>query len=197
MANCISNTSAVLSALGANENIPGVHVAQDAAHSIVAACSELRNRDPNVKLPKILFLTSASINPHLCREMPSIAVWLLHTALSYIYEDLEYAEAFFRLQKSWLDVTFIQPGGLVQDTRKGHSLSLERQQTFLSYPDLAAGMIEAATAKEGEYSWKGVSVVPTSNDTKIEWRVPLYVANGLLAHYLPSVFSLAKSLKIL
>lgn len=197
MAKCISNTSAVLSVLGANENTPGLHVAQDAAHSIVAACSEIRNQDPSAKLPKILFLTSASINPHLCREMPSFAVWLLHTALNYVYEDLEYAEAFLRLQKSWLDVTFIQPGGLVHDTQKGHALNLERQQTFLSYPDLAAGMIEAATARGGEYSWKGVSVVPTSNDTKIEWRVPLFVGGGLLAHYLPSVFGLAKSLRLL
>ena len=179
LADCISNTSAVLCVLGANENEPGIHVAQDAAHSIVAACCRLRTQDPNVQLPRIIFLTSATINPHLCRDLPTGARWVLHTSLSYLYADLELAEAYFRLHKDWLNVTFIQPGGLVHDTPKGHALSLERQQTFLSYQDLAAGIIEAATASGEEYSWKGVSVVPTSGGTKVEWRVPLYVASRL------------------
>ena len=179
LADCISNTSAVLCVLGANENEPGIRVAQDAAHSIVAACCRLRAQDSNVNLPRIIFLTSATINPRLCRDLPTVAYWALHTAFSYLYDDLEHAEAYFRLHKDWLDVTFIQPGGLVHDTPKGHSLSLERQQTFLSYPDLAAGIIEAAVASGEEYSWKGVSVVPTSNNTKVEWRVPLFMASKL------------------
>ena len=196
VANCISNTSAVLCVLGATENDYGIHIGQDAAHSIVAACCQLRTREPSCKLPKIAFLTSASINPYLCRDMPTIGRWAIHTGFSYLYEDLEHAEAYLRLHKSWLDVIFIQPGGLVQDTQKGHALSLDRQQTFLSYPDLAAGIIEAATAGGDQYSWKGVSVVPTSNDTKIEWKVPIYVMKGLTTHYLPAVAWVLKSLKI-
>ena len=179
LADCISNTSAVLCVLGSNESEPGIRVAQDAAHSIVAACCRLRAQDPDVMLPRIVFLSSATINPRLCRDLPPAARWALHTSFSYVYDDLEHAEAYFRLHKDWLDVTFIQPGGLVHDTPKGHALSLERQQTFLSYPDLAAGIIEAAIASGEEYSWKGVSVVPTSNDTKVEWRVPLFMASTL------------------
>lgn len=179
LADCISHTSAVLCVLGSNENEPGIRVAQDAAHSIVAACCRLRTQDSNVTIPRIIFLTSATINPHLCRDLPFGARWALHTSFSYVYADLEQAEAYLALHKDWLDVTFIQPGGLIHDTPKGHALSLERQQTFLSYPDLAAGMIEVATASGEEYSWKGVSVVPTSNDTKVEWRVPLFMASRL------------------
>lgn len=196
-ADCISNVSAVFCVLGANENLPGVRIVQDAAHSIVAACCQLRAQDPTVSLPKILFLTSASINPHLCRDLPKPAHWLLLTALSYTYEDLRYAEDYLRLHKSWLNVTFIQPGGLVQDTQRGHALNLDRQQTFLSYMDLAAGMIEAATVDGDQYKWKGVSVVPTKDGTKIEWRVPFYMAQGLLAHYLPSVFWVGRSLNLI
>ena len=197
IAGCISNVTAVLCVLGANENAPGLHVAQDAAHSIVAACCHLKTQNPAVNLPKILFLTSATINPHLCRDLPAPAHWLLKTSFSYIYEDLEYAEAYLELHKSWLNVTFIQPGGLVQDTQRGHAISLDRQQTFLSYLDLAAGMIEAANAGEDLYKWKGVSVIPTSKGTKIEYRVPWLMFKGLLAHYLPLVFWTGKSLRLI
>lgn len=197
IADCISNASVVFCVLGANENLPGIRIVQDAAHSIVAACCQLRTHDPTVSLPKILFLTSASINPYLCRDLPKPAHWLLLTALSYTYEDLRYAEDYLRLHQSWLDVTFIQPGGLVQDIQRGHALSLERQQTFLSYLDLAAGMIEAATVDGDQYRGKGVSVIPAQAGTKIEWRVPFYMAKGLLAHYLPPVFWMGRAVNLI
>lgn len=50
LADCLSDVSAVFSVIGANENLPGLHVAQDAAHSIVAACCHLRARNPKVRL---------------------------------------------------------------------------------------------------------------------------------------------------
>lgn len=49
----------------------------------------------------------------------------------------------------------------------------------MSYVDLAAGMIEVTDAG-GTYDWKGVTIVPTAPDVKIEWRVPLRMARGLL-----------------
>ncbi|KAL8785856.1 MAG: hypothetical protein Q9195_008480 [Heterodermia aff. obscurata] len=185
IANCISNVTAVLCVLGANESAPGLHVAQDAAQSIVAACCHLKAQDPSVSLPKLLFLASATINPHLCRELPAPVHWLLKASFYYVYEDLEYAQAYLELHKSWLNVTFIQPGGLVHDIQRGHAISLERQQTFLSYLDLAAGFIEVANAGEDLYKWKAVSVIPTSNGTKIEYRSFKSTSNIVKTRTLP------------
>lgn len=87
----------------------------------------------------------------------------------------------------------IKPGGLVHDAQKGHELSTERQQTFLSFLDLAAGMVEAGQAEDGKWDMKDVSVVPTAKDVKIEWRVPYFVAQGLLLHFFPWMWPYIRS----
>ena len=185
IADCLSNTTAVFVVLGTNVSYPGMRIVQDGAHSLVAALCHIRAHDLGATLPKILFLTSAGVNPHLNRQTPAFMLRVLHTALSYSYDDLEHAEAFLRLHKSWLNVTFIQPGGLAEDVQKGHRLSTESTHGFISYPDLAAGMIEVAETPGGLYDWKGVAVVPTAKDVKFNWDAPRNMARGLLAHYLP------------
>ena len=81
----------------------------------------------------------------------------------------------------------MQFGGLIRHTSKGHALGLDRQQTFLSYADLVADIIEIVSGGN-EYSWQGVSDVSTSNDTKNEWKVSLISSvKGLVAHYMPAV----------
>lgn len=94
---------------------------------------------------------------------------MVQTAFSYTYADLALAEAYLRLHKSWLDVTFITPRVLVEDEQKGHVLTMDHVKAFLSYPDLAAGMIEVA--ESGSYDWKQVGVSPTGKNVKIEYVV--------------------------
>ena len=188
LADCINGTDAVFIVLGSNVSQPGMRVVEDGAHSVVAALCHIRAQDAKAKIPKILILTSASINPYLNKDIPAFMQKFLHTALTYAYEDLEHAEAFLRLHKSWLSVTFIQPGGLAKDVQKGHRLSTESTQGFISYPDLAAGMIEAAETEGEQYSWKGVAVVPTAKDVKFNWDAPKNIIRGLFALYLPSAY---------
>ncbi|KAK0862482.1 hypothetical protein LTR87_016566 [Friedmanniomyces endolithicus] len=90
-----------------------------------------------------------------------------------------------RLEYWGVKSVFIKPGGLVHDDQKGHELSVDKQQTFLSFLDLAAGMVEAAQAEDGRWDTKDVSVVPTAKDVKIEWRVPYFVLQGFLMHFFP------------
>ncbi|MCJ1367192.1 hypothetical protein MMC16_006324 [Acarospora aff. strigata] len=192
---CIADVSAVFAVVASNENIPNITVAQDTAHVIVAALCNLRTQNPAARIPKIVFLSSATLNPHFCRHQPAIAHSVLATAFSNVYGDLARAEEYLRLHKSWLNATFIQPGGLVHDAKKGHALSLTAEKTFLSYLDLAAGMIEVANA-EGKYHWMGIAVVPTAKDVKIEWRVPLFLAKGLLFHFLPWMYFVFAYLRV-
>jgi len=192
---CISNVSAIFAVVATNTNVPNLSVAQDTAQVIVAALCNLRTQNPDAKLPRIIFLSSATVNPTFSRDRPALLHWLVETSFSYVYEDLRRAERFMRLHKSWLNATFVHPGGLVHDAQKGHVVSLvtQKQQTFLGYLDLAAGMLEVADA-EGKYDWIGVSVVSTAKDVKIEWRVPFFLAAGLTFHFLPWTYGISKYL---
>lgn len=188
IADCLRGTTVVFVVIGNNISYPGMRVVEDGAHSVVAALSHIRNQDPEALLPKILFLTSASVNPRLNRRMPPAIFKFIHTALFHAYNDLHHAEAFLRLQQGWLDVTFIQPPGLTNDVQKGHALSTENSGGFISYLDLAAGMIEVAETEGEVYNWKGVTVVPTGKDVKFPWEAPLNLSRGLFSYYMPSVY---------
>ena len=195
IASCIAtNVNTVFCVIGLNENLPGMRVAQDAAQAIVAALCYPSPAYEAKKLPKIVFLSSATINPRIAVNEPPLVLGLLTRAFSYAYEDLALAEAYLRLHTSWLSVTFVTPGGLVEDEQKGHVLSLDHQQTFLSYLDLAAGMIEVAGS--GDHDWMGVGVLPRSKDVKFEPKAPAQMARGLVWHYVPVVGSLAKYLGV-
>lgn len=188
LANCIANTSAVFAVLGSNVSSPGVRIAQDSAQSVVAALCHLRARDPGVKLPRVLFLSSASLNPRIKKDMPRFASKILKVSLSHAYKDLRLAEDYLRLHTTWLNVVFIQPGGLTEDVAKGYRLSVDETHGFISYQDLAAGMVEVAERDGAGFDWMGVAVVPTGEGVKFPIAAPVNLARGLLAYVAPSVY---------
>ena len=191
IASCLSNIDVLFLCIGENENTPGSHMIQDSAHSTVAALSQNMAGDREMKPPKIILLSSCSLNPALTANTPPILFWFLKSAMSNAYGDLGLAMDYLRLHKSWLSVTFVQPGGLVEDEQKGYYLSLEESGPgFISYYDLAAGMIEAA--QSDKYNWKGVGLVPTGKDVKFEWKAPKQLLRGLVWHFLPSMGWLGK-----
>ncbi|KAI4123247.1 MAG: hypothetical protein LQ338_005359 [Usnochroma carphineum] len=194
IASCLKNTDAIFSTVASNDNMPGTHIAQDTAQSIVVALMEIRMTEPKAKIPTIVWLSSASVNPHFYNQGPAFVHWLLANSFSYVYTDLAHAEKYLKMHQKWLKVVFIQPGGLVEDKQHGHALSLEKQKTFLSYADLAAGMIEVA--EKGGYDWQAVAVVPTTNDTAIEWSVPGKMIKGLTFHFAPWMYWLTKTLHL-
>lgn len=80
------------------------------------------------------------------------------------------------------------PGGLTHDVQKGHELSAERQQTFISFLDLAAGMVEVADA-DARWEGKHVSVVLKGDrKARFEWWAPVVLGKGLLCHVCPWLY---------
>lgn len=200
IASCILGADAIFAVIGVNENVPGVRITQDTAHTLVAAlCYNAHARRGETELnesaptpsPQIIFLSSSTLNPDLCTT-PPLLHWLLRTALRYTYADIELAESYLHLHRSWLHVTFIQPGGLVEEKQKGHELILHGREkkagsAFMSYLDLAAGMIEVAKSPD-KYNWAGVGVIPTSTDVPMERKVPLRLVAGVTCTYAPWMF---------
>lgn len=201
IARCILGVDAIFAVIGVNENIPGLHIAQDTAHTLVAALcynSHTRNGEREAtefdaaSSPPIIFLSSSSLNPDMCVEISHPLHWLLRTAFRYTYADLELAESYLRLHRSWLHATFIQPGGLVEEKQQGHELRLHGREkkagsAFMSYLDLAAGMIEVAESPD-KYNWVAVGVIPTSTNVPMEWKVPLRLVAGVTCTYVPWIY---------
>ncbi len=187
IADCISGTKAVFMVVALSDNMPGCSIALDTARVVVSAMEKLRKDDPDARLPRAIVLSSASLDNHLCRDMPRFVHWMLFACASNVYKDLIQAEKYLRSKEDWISTTFIKPGGLVHDRQRGHELSTERQQTFLSFLDLAAGMVEVADTEGDKWDMRNVSVLPTSKDVKFEWMAPVYLVKGLFYHFFPSM----------
>src|SRR6202020_245216 len=103
------------------------------------------------KRPKLVLLSSATIDYHLSRKMAWLFRRILLTAASSVYNDLRRTEEVLRAQGKTVTTIFIKPGGLSVDKQRGHKLDFDVEDTFVSYLDLAAAMIEAADDPDGRY----------------------------------------------
>nr|A0A5B8YUY5.1 RecName: Full=Oxidoreductase GME11367; AltName: Full=Dibenzodioxocinones biosynthesis cluster protein GME11367 [Pestalotiopsis microspora]QED41498.1 putative NAD-dependent dehydratase [Pestalotiopsis microspora] len=183
---CLRGCRAVFLTITTNDNVPGCHMSQDSVRTIIAALVKLKKQQgPSGTIPKILLLSSATIDEHLNRDMPGWFKPIMKAAASNVYDDLKVAEQMLRAEDDWLTTIYIKPGGLSLDVQRGHKLSLDKQESFISYYDLAAAMIEAADDVEGRYDMKNVGVVNANGGARFPPGTPMCIAVGLLRHFFP------------
>lgn len=186
LASCLKDTRAVFLCVAVTENVP-TSVSLDTAKSVIAALKSLQARDPSFKPPRLIVLSSASLDDKFWLSAPRFVHAVMYAANKHIYDDLARAESLLRQHDDWLDVVFVMPGGLTHDVRQGHELSGTRQQTFISFLDLAAGMVEVADSG-GEWEGKHVSVVlKGGRRARFDWWVPLVLGKGLLCYLVPGL----------
>ena len=186
MARCVRGCRAVFLAVSSNDNIPGCDMAQNLTKTVIHALEKLKTElGPSLQTPKLVLLSSATIDDHLARDMPKWFRPIMLLAGSYVYDDLKVAESLMRAESSWISSIFMKPAGLSVDVGKGHRLTLDEEESFIAYPDLAAGMIEAANEEDGRYDMKNVGVVNTNGSAKFPRGTPLCILYGLLRHYFP------------
>lgn len=106
---------------------------------------------------------------------------------SNVYEDLRRAEAYLRSQSDWLSVIYVKPAGLSLDISRGHRLMLDDEESFISYADLAWGIIEAADDDEGRYDGRNIGVVNKTRGVgaKFPRGTPVCILLGLVRHFFP------------
>jgi nucleoside-diphosphate-sugar epimerase len=190
LAQCLTGTKAVFLTVAVVDNIPGNTIAADTAHAVVAALKTIRKQDPHFKAPRLIVLSSASVEDKFWTDTPAWVHSMIYSAMCNVYDDLKIAEAYLRTQEDWLTSTFVMPGGIVHDVQKGHELSTSKQQTFVSFLDVAAAMIEVAD-EEGE-RWDGASVslvLKGGQRARIEWWAPLILGKGLVLSYFPWLYN--------
>ena len=179
LADCIRDCRAVFMVISTNDNIPSCRLSQDTAGAVIRA---LRTLD---QAPKIVLLSSATIDDHFSRHVPFLLRQILLRSASNVYADLQAAEALLRAEQAWLPAIYVKPGALSVDRRRGHALSLTEEDSPLSYLDLAAAMVEAADDGEGRYVGRNVSVVNTNGKAKFPIGTPLCILMGLSRHVFP------------
>ncbi|UZJ53821.1 hypothetical protein CBS101457_003141 [Exobasidium rhododendri] len=190
---CISSTSVVFSVVASNTNTPNLSIAQDSARILVEALEAIRRQDcPHEHIPRLLFISSYSVNSSVTAGSNRIGKWLIFKALGNIYGDLIKAEQYLRQKRQdqdWLKVVFVQPGVLSSDPiQRGYRLSTTDagNGSFLSYTDLAAGMIEIAESGT-KYDWEGVVVIPASS-ASFDWQAPRNLIHGLMTYFWQCLF---------
>jgi putative NADH-flavin reductase len=187
---CLAGTKAAFLCVAAVENIPGCSIAQDTAHAVVDALSTLRKDSPNFKSPRLIVLSSSSVDDKFWADTPAFLHNLLWTALSFLYTDLAKQERYLRSQEDWLSFTFMMPGGISHDVQREHELSVTKQKTFVSFLDVAAGMIELADEESGRWEGQNVSVILKGGQSaKFEWMAPLGLFKGLTVHFFPWAYN--------
>lgn len=188
MADCVRGTKAVFLVVTTNDNIPGCRVSQDSATTVIQALQKIKAESgPGLKLPKLVLLSSATIDDHLARHMPTWFRRIMLAAASHVYADLQRTEEYLRSHSDWASTIFIKPAGLSPDVSRGHRLSLDEEESFISYLDLSAGMIEAADDQEGRYDGRNVSVVNQKRGVgaKFPTGTPMCILMGLARHFFP------------
>jgi putative NADH-flavin reductase len=184
LASCVRGCRAIFLVISTNDNVPGCRMAQNATTAVLQALRKLK-RDGQSLMPKLVLLSSSTIDDNFSRHMPYLLRQLLLCSAYHVYEDVKEAERLIRAEQDWLKGIYVKPGALSVDLQRGHALSLTEQGGPLSYLDLAAAMIEAVDDREGKFDCKNVSVVNTNGKAKFPTGTPMCIAMGLLSYLFP------------
>ncbi|KAJ2980496.1 hypothetical protein NQ176_g2604 [Zarea fungicola] len=184
LVSCLRGCRAVFMAVSTNDNIPDYRAGQDVAIASIRALSRLKQLE-DAKMPKLILLSSATVDNTLSRKTPYLLRLILHRSASHVYHDLVETEKLLRAEEDWLTTVFIKPGALSVDEQRGHALSLTDADNPVSYLDLAAAMIEAADDQEGLYDMQNLGVINTNGAATFPSGTPLCILLGLLRHFFP------------
>lgn len=188
---CIRGTNAAFLCVAVPNNRPGCTIAQEQNNAVISALRQIEKENTQRrKLPRLIMISSAEAEEirHLSRNIPWPVYRFLFTANSHAYRDLIAAEKILRQESDWIDFVVVKPGGLSWDVAKGHKLSCEEQQTFISFADLAGGMVEAADEESDQYRGRSVSVLVPSGGVKPAYASASILLRGFLVHFFPRMY---------
>ena len=71
-ASCMRGCKAVFLTISMNDNVPGCRVSQDTTINLLSALRKVKaEADPRTQMPKIVVISSSSLEHKLCRNTPS------------------------------------------------------------------------------------------------------------------------------
>ncbi|KAH7000655.1 hypothetical protein EDB80DRAFT_687236 [Ilyonectria destructans] len=184
---CLRDADTIICALGENQNIPGCHVIQDLAKSIVDVLNESKSSCAGEwTRPRLILLSSSTWNDRFAAQEPALIIWLLKTAFYHPYLDLRLATSLLAASTDLLSLLLVQPSALVEDKPTGMEISTERVSVAVSYSDLGDAMVELAT-QEAYSQLDAVGVSSKGDNFLRKYGLELLsrIARGLVAGYMP------------
>lgn len=191
LAKCMKGTRAVFMCAAGSTNKPQTTIAQDQAKAVLSALRILQREDRAAKLPRMIVLSSAEAEetPHFSADIPWPMRNILFAANSNLYNDLIATEKYLRSQGDWFDFCIMKSGGISKDIARGHEVSFDKQQTFISYADLAGAMIDIASDDSSKYNGRNVSVLSPGGKARVQWENGPLLLKGLLIHFFPFLYT--------
>lgn len=198
---CLRGVKTAFLTVASMYNTPRIRIAQDQAEAVVAALEKLRGDEVTKKtngvsseaaakkktnLPLLVMISSGETEEDpFCLDIPWVARRFLFSCNYWIYTDLIAAEKYLRQKSDWIDTVFFKPGGIAHDIQRGHVLSTDTSQTFISFWDVAAGMIECGSEDSREV-WAGKSVsVLSKGNAKFPLETPFILFKNLTGYLFP------------
>jgi len=140
LVNCIRGSKAIFLCVTTGNSVPG--------------CTPRLEEDGGAeKLPRLVMLSlvEAEVKPYFWKDFPGPIRSISYAANSNLYNDLVAVERHLRQYRDWVNFCIVKPGDILWDIARGHEVRFDKQQTFISYTDLAAGMLEVARDGCGTY----------------------------------------------
>ena len=72
-ASCLRDCRAVFLVVSTHDNVPGLRVGQDTATGVIRALEQLRSKDSTQRVPRLVLLSSATIDDQLSHNTPAAA----------------------------------------------------------------------------------------------------------------------------
>ncbi|MCJ1232714.1 hypothetical protein MMC14_000667 [Varicellaria rhodocarpa] len=200
LASCLRGVDVIFSVVAQNSNEPECSIAVRVTKGVVETLELLKKENDEGegwKCPKVVFLSSQSLNARASKEIPKPMLWLLHQAAWYIYKDLEQAIEYLR-SFPWIPLILAEPGGLLNEApnEKGVRVSEDESSGFISYVDLAKGMVLMAEEGNGE-RWIGKEVGIVVGQEPAVWKrmaLARHLLPGLLASWIPGLWRMGTRL---
>lgn len=182
----LSSADVIFACIGSNYSTPGISLITETATSIISALEYHRSAlGPAYKIPTIIQLRSASLNPALKTQVPWIGQKLAFFFFGHVYADLSRAcDLFESVSPDLLHYIYVDPPA-IHDAEgtvpTGHKLLLEEgeeQKPDISYSDLGVAFCEVAE-RRAELRGRAVGVSATGEVTRTLGTLLGYAAVGV------------------
>lgn len=188
----LTNVDTIIFTLGQNDNRPGSQIIEDGARAVISALEEMNARgQKRQEPPRLVFLSSVSWNE---RKNPPgntpLMTRIIRQAFYWPYKDLLAGQRILCSRPDLVNVTLMQPGALIEENATGYDLSIDTVGVGISYPDLAAAMVEVAL----EMRYANVAAILATSKGGYDFGryagiILPKVVKGLAASYIPGFWT--------
>ena len=194
MQKCLYGVSIIICTLGSNE-FEETTILRDSASSILLALEALRQRDTSWQKPRMIYLSSSTLNKRFAAARPAFVHWLISTAFQFGYADLKAAMSLLLEKPSLVSVLSVQPGVLVEETGTGYEISSTSVRLAAAYEDLGRACVELALER-GYDALDEVGVSSKGGDRAARYAPTIFnrISMGLLCVYIPGALAVSRIL---